>query len=104
MSGFNSAVASEGEHSVSPYPEKHLKPSFSSTSRINVGEEAAPPITDHSTLLRSYLERAGELMSTMAMMGTRLRALTFSACTRRNTSSGRKRGSMTCVPPTEVMV
>src|ERR1700676_31392 len=92
MSGFISAVASEGEHSVNPYPEKHLKPNVSWTSRIKVGEDAAPPITDHSTLLRSYLERAGEFTSTVAIIGTRLNALTRSRSTSRKTSSGKKRG------------
>src|ERR1035438_2431466 len=71
-SGFSSAVASEGAHSVSPYPEKHLNPSFCSTSRIRVGEDAAPPIAAHSTLLKSYLERAGEFTSAAAIIGTRV--------------------------------
>src|SRR5580698_5195422 len=104
MSGFISAVESEGEHYVSPYPEKHLNPNVCSTSRIKVGEDAAPPITDHSTLLRSYFDRAGEFTSTVAMIGTRLSARTRSRSTSRNTSSGKKRGSMTCVPPTDVIV
>src|SRR5271154_1752888 len=103
-SGFSSAVARDGDVSVSPYPEKHLNPNVFSTSRIRVGEDAAPPITDHSTLLRLYLERAGEFTSALAMMGTKLRALTRSRSTKRNTSSGRKRGSMTWVPPTNVIV
>src|SRR5580700_9750539 len=102
--GFSSAVAKEGEHSVSPYPEKHLNPSFASTSRIKVGEDAAPPITDHCTLLRLYLERVGQFTSAVAITGTKLRALTRSRSTKRNTSSGTKRGSITCVPPTDVMV
>src|ERR1700734_2370907 len=101
MSGFSSAVDNEGEHSVSPYPEKHLNPNVVSTSRIKVGEDAAPPITDHCTLLRLYLERAGQFTRAVAMIGTRLNALTCSRSTNRNTSSGTKRGSIMCVPPTE---
>src|ERR1700691_3548226 len=104
MSGFSSALANEGEHSVSPYPENALNPNFVSTSRIKVGEDAAPPITDHCTLLKLYLERVGQFTSAVAIIGTRLNALTRSRSTRRNTSSGTKRGSITCVPPTEVMV
>src|SRR5579864_1264060 len=104
MSGFSSEVDREGAHSVRPYPEKHLNPSVVSTSRIRVGEDAAPPITDHCTLLRSYLERAGEFTSAAAIIGTRLSSLTRSRSTNRKTSSGTKRGSMTWVPPMNVMV
>src|ERR1700687_209222 len=103
-SGFSSAVVSPGEHSVSPYAEKHLNRKLCSTSRIRDGEDAAPPIRHHCTLPRWYLERADEFTSTVAIIGTRLSALTFSRSTNRNTSSGTKRGSMTWVPPTNVIV
>jgi len=61
-----------GEVSVSPYPEKQLHPSFSSTSCTKVGEDAAPPMLTRRKLLKSYLARYGQFTSAVAIAGTRL--------------------------------
>src|SRR5580692_7695005 len=49
---FMGDIESEGDVSVKPYPEKHSQPSFSSTSRTRVGEDAAPPMTMRRRLLK----------------------------------------------------
>src|SRR5207245_9396964 len=86
-----SEIDSTGAVSVRPYPEKQVQPSFSSTSRTRVGEDAAPPIEIHCRLLKSYFCRSGEFTSAMAMAGTTLNECTRSRSINLNTSAGSKR-------------
>jgi len=46
---------------------------FSSTRRMSVGEDAAPPMTMRRRLLKCNLRRSGQFTSAVAMMGTRLK-------------------------------
>src|SRR5438034_601268 len=72
-------MVNTGAVSVRPYPEKQAQPRFSSTSRIKVGDDAAPPRVTRFKLLKSYIERSGQFTRAVAMAGTRLQWWTRSA-------------------------